>query len=175
MTIIIIKIPSRHAANFRSFMLLIFWIFHFFSRYLEKEIFLWVCQNIPPHQIRWWKKWYRNFSQIFSRIYDRKDFIILTFFGKYFDYFPIFLIRNISDNSLIFSKFLWNFEKISILRWDIMTDQICKNQKYFLADFRFTNLTILQVICVICANPPQNLSNLANAASNLLQICKCRT
>ena len=55
-----------------------------------------------------------------------------------------------------------------------MSDQICKNQKYFLADIRLTNLTILQVMCVIYANPAQYLSNLANAGPNLLHICKWR-
>ena len=58
----------------------------------------------PPPEIWANQNLISNFFQFFFQIYDRKDFILLTFFWKKCEIFQIFLIHYISDHSLIFSK-----------------------------------------------------------------------
>ena len=73
---------------------------------ISKKKFLWGGgHNIPPPiKCGEDQKLNRDFSNFFSWIFDRKDFILWTFFWKKFDIFQIFLIHYISDNSLIFGK-----------------------------------------------------------------------
>ena len=86
-----LNIHGRHAANFRSFMLLRFWIFHFFSRYLEKEILLWVITKIPPpSNVGNLKKNIENLANFFLEFMIEKIPYYWLFFAKFpiiFKYF----------------------------------------------------------------------------------------
>ena len=78
-----------------------------FFRDISKKKFLWGgSRNIPPpHQMWGRSKIKSRFSNFFSWIFDRKDFILWTFFWKKYEFSQIFLIHYISDHSLIFGKF----------------------------------------------------------------------
>ena len=86
-----LNIHARHAANFRSFMLVIFWIFHFFSRYLEKEIIMgWFLNYPPPIKCGEDEKKYREFSNFFLEFMIEKIPYYWLFFAKFpiiFKYF----------------------------------------------------------------------------------------
>ena len=97
----VFNIHARHAANFRSFMLLIFWIFHFFSRYLEKEIILWVCQDIPPPSNKVMKK---NNILIFPKFFLGFMIEKISYFGHFF------------GKKSIFFKYFWS-TTYPIIHW----------------------------------------------------------
>ena len=133
-----------------------------FFRDISKKKFFYGCVRISPPSNKVMKK---NNIVIFPNFFLGFMIEKISYYWLFFGNISIIFQYFWSAAYPIIHWYLANFCEISILRWDIITDQICKNQKYFLADFRFTNLTILQVICVIYAN----------AAHNLLNLCKCWT
>ena len=113
------KVSCGHAVLFGAFMLLIFWIFHFFCDISKRKLLMRGAEIIPPRKPSASRKLNHNFSKLFSRIYDRKDSIKFTFFPKKCDF--LWKIKNISalnisDRTLLFYEFYKKIAKITISR-----------------------------------------------------------
>ena len=113
---IVFKIPPRHAANISSFMLLMIWIFHFFLRYLEKEIFSWCGTNIPPpSNVGNIKNEIEIFPNFFLGFMIEKIQYYWHFFGKNAKFFKYFWSTTYPIIHWYLAKFSENLRKFRFL------------------------------------------------------------